>query len=249
MDTDSNDHYCGIIHPGTDGVGFDGLDLELTTDAGKYEFDTPEAAFRFFVDCAESVIKAQPDVRQQRDVENIGGNGAANIQRKVLYEAGLYFVLQTATAFEVCRERTGAGFGYDIAEHYPKDGDGWSHAVALADNLHAGNRQWGETLGGMPHKTAPADGSIREAVLMDIFRERQRQADRFHGDAEYINGELAKAAAAYALRATGRSSHVCATIWPWRPEFFKHDGTKRRMLTKAAALIVAEIERLERAEN
>lgn len=87
----------------------------------------------------------------------------------------------------------------------------------------------------------------------DVLAERQRQIDveGYHGtrDNHYISYELSKAARAY----IEVSWHALSTgipctkpkSWPWMSGFKWSDG--RTMLVKAGALILAEIERLDRA--
>jgi hypothetical protein len=101
------------------------------------------------------------------------------------------------------------------------------------------------------------DYIIRDKVLFDIIAERNRQSDvegfYVERDDKYINGELARAAAAYALPAgfpVGTESGkkiLRKPIWPWDRSWYK-PTTPRRDLIKAAALIIAELERLDRAE-
>ncbi|RWC28111.1 MAG: hypothetical protein EOS70_27755 [Mesorhizobium sp.] len=90
----------------------------------------------------------------------------------------------------------------------------------------------------------------------DVATERRRQVEvegwtPEHDDA-HANGELAGAAACYAIGATvsklkwGHKSPPA--IWPWRKSWWKIEGGARRMLVKAGALIIAEIERLDRAD-
>jgi len=74
-------------------------------------------------------------------------------------------------------------------------------------------------------------------------------------DDEHTNGEMAKAAAAYALNAGNiaigwpndpmRAFCEPPPWWPWSREWWKPD-TLRWMLIKAGALILAEIERIDR---
>ena len=76
----------------------------------------------------------------------------------------------------------------------------------------------------------------------DVIAERRRQISAEcwtpeHDDA-HRNGELAQAAACYA---DGEFSD----IWPWDESWWK-PTTRRRNLVKAGALILAEIERLDR---
>lgn len=94
-------------------------------------------------------------------------------------------------------------------------------------------------------------------VLLDISAERLRQR-RKEGwtdehDDEHDAGEIARAAACYSYAAFQQS--VCEEavlptplMWPWSAEWWK-PTTARRNLIKAGALIVAEIERLDRVEK
>ncbi len=86
-------------------------------------------------------------------------------------------------------------------------------------------------------------------ALLDVIAERQRQRaiegwTSEHDDA-YQNSELADAAACYALHAHNQGVSTPAH-WPWSPDWWKQSGA-RRDLVKAGALILAEIERLDRA--
>jgi hypothetical protein len=84
--------------------------------------------------------------------------------------------------------------------------------------------------------------------MREITVERSRQVvtegfDRDHDD-EHHKGELAQAAACYALRAANFHG-LAHDFWPWSDSWWKPYDT-RRDLIRAAALIVAEIERLDR---
>lgn len=68
--------------------------------------------------------------------------------------------------------------------------------------------------------------------------------DATHDD-EHDNGEIAMAAAAYAA-AGAKKSPAGAALWPWSIDQF-HPTDARINLIDAAALCVAEIERLDRA--
>src|SRR5271155_2492378 len=91
-------------------------------------------------------------------------------------------------------------------------------------------------------------------VITEIGNERLRQGeaegfDAAHDD-EHKAGELAQAAACYAAHAGGMPRALVygfAPYWPWNSKWWK-PKTSRLDLIKAAALIVAEIERLDRAE-
>lgn len=110
-----------------------------------------------------------------------------------------------------------------------------------------------------------------EHVILEIARERERQMAAEGWTAEHddthANGEIARAAACYALAAVD-DKPLCATLaanfagqtvwggqvalttllWPWDHKWWKPSG-RRRALVKAAALVVAEIERLDRAKR
>lgn len=111
----------------------------------------------------------------------------------------------------------------------------------------------------------------RSAAIVDVARERTRQVnsegwtsehDDAHGD-----GSIALAGACYAMFAAVSDEARASTdmpaglttdgepitgwaawlsIWPWERRFWKPTD-RRRDLVKAAALLIAEIERIDRA--
>jgi hypothetical protein len=103
--------------------------------------------------------------------------------------------------------------------------------------------------------TAEEQHPGRSVALEDIAAERHRQISQegwtIGHDDEHAGGEMALAGASYAL-ATVWPFHFwgcewVSRIWPWDQKWWKPGGGKRRNLVKAGALIVAEIERLDRA--
>lgn len=89
-------------------------------------------------------------------------------------------------------------------------------------------------------------------VMEEIYAERRRQVDTEgwtpDHDAEHADGALARAAASYALQSTTYPKMKGDTVpafWPWDLHWWK-PTTPRRDLIKAAALIVAEVERMDR---
>lgn len=82
----------------------------------------------------------------------------------------------------------------------------------------------------------------------DVVAERQRQVSAegysLYRDDLYVKGELAEAGATYANLA-GNPKHI-STAWPWGQATFKPSADRRRDMVKAAALLLAEIERLDR---
>lgn len=65
-------------------------------------------------------------------------------------------------------------------------------------------------------------------------------------DDRYGAHELAEAAACYCLSSAGKPFDYFETMWPWERWWFKVSDP-RRDLVKAGALVLAEIERLDRA--
>ena len=114
-------------------------------------------------------------------------------------------------------------------------------------------------------KSSPAEivGALIEEMALsdaarDVLTERRRQIttkgwDNVHDDAQR-NDEIAAFAAVYAMPEVardwpaketgfGRTFAEALTPFCWEPKF----GDRRRDLVKAAALLVAEIERIDRA--
>lgn len=104
---------------------------------------------------------------------------------------------------------------------------------------------------------------VRAGVLRDVANERIRQVTREgynedHDDEENSHRELAHAAACYALQGTSNvrtgtngqhndEGYAVPHIWPerWDTKHWKPKD-ERSNLIRAAALLVAEIERLDR---
>lgn len=92
------------------------------------------------------------------------------------------------------------------------------------------------------------------AAEIAVITERRRQVSEegwtaSHDD-HHSQGEMIEAAACYAVTAGASNRDPRGEIsvppgWPWASVWWK-PGTPRRMLVKAAALLVAEIERLDR---
>lgn len=94
-------------------------------------------------------------------------------------------------------------------------------------------------------------------ALADVAAERERQKSAegwtpAHDDTHKA-GELAQAAAAYAFYCTEAENGqpTAVELWPtsWSEDWWKASDDARRNLVKAGALIVAEIERLDRAST
>lgn len=98
-------------------------------------------------------------------------------------------------------------------------------------------------------------------ALDDIAAERRRQIEGEgwtpEHDDSHDSGQMARAAACYAVghtieqetRDPASTRRVLKTsLWPWSREWWKPKD-RRRDLVRAAALIVAEIERLDRKDR
>ncbi len=88
----------------------------------------------------------------------------------------------------------------------------------------------------------------------DVIAERERQIckegwTREHDDDRESDGAMAIAAACYAAwleLPTADSAGGAPSLWPWDRRWWKPTD-RRRDLVKAGALILAEIERIDRA--
>lgn len=94
----------------------------------------------------------------------------------------------------------------------------------------------------------------REEVMAEIAAERRRQIETEGWTAEHDDkhdfGELADAAASYIIWPNSPLAswriRIAKQVWPFDDVWWKPKD-RRRNLIRAAALIVAEIERLDRA--
>lgn len=105
-----------------------------------------------------------------------------------------------------------------------------------------------------------SSNAIRTRLIGEIAAERLRQV-RAEGyttlhDDEHVDGDLADAAACYALTPEQRNTvpvHGGPPVprrWPWECAAWKPTpDDRKRELIKAGALILAELERLERADQ
>lgn len=94
--------------------------------------------------------------------------------------------------------------------------------------------------------------AMASKAISDIAAERERQMSvegwTLAHDDEHDNGELAAAAASYAFATAIEGRYFAADpigFWPWDTAWWKPTDARRNLI-KAGALIVAEIERLDR---
>lgn len=112
--------------------------------------------------------------------------------------------------------------------------------LALLDELEAAEK-----------RIAELEARAFNPAILDVVAERQRQKT-IEGwtpehDDEHCNGELAMAAVCY-INETGTVNRNGGKPWgwPWDASWWKPNA-RRRNLVKAGALILAEIERIDRA--
>lgn len=113
-------------------------------------------------------------------------------------------------------------------------------SVALLDELEAAEK-----------RIAELEARAFNHAILDVIAERQRQQSvegwMPEHDDEHCNGELAMAAVCY-INETGTVNRNGGKPWgwPWDASWWKPNA-RRRNLVKAGALILAEIERIDRA--
>jgi hypothetical protein len=132
----------------------------------------------------------------------------------------------------------------------------WLAAEKLLKGPNNAYRIWEDMIAAAPSATSLAEaaeaGQVEAAAWRDVRAERLRQINAEgwtpKRDDEHDNGGMAQAAACYASHASvgpELRKRDLPRDWPWAPKWWK-PGDQRRMLVKAGALILAEIERLDR---
>lgn len=92
-----------------------------------------------------------------------------------------------------------------------------------------------------------------DEIIDERFRQTSEENHSLADDDAYTQAELSRAAASFALLAGASVATLphdvrksAAEVWPFAPEQLREKRSPRRMLVIAGALILAEIERLER---
>lgn len=122
------------------------------------------------------------------------------------------------------------------------------------------NEVWGEP-NDSPFDAAAEAGWISpedtSKAIIDVMNECDRQWNEkgytaAHDDEVNKQGELAWAAACYAVAGGAECvigmNNIPYALWPWAMESF-NPKDRRKDLVRAAALLVREIERLDRADK
>ena len=144
--------------------------------------------------------------------------------------------------FKQCMELAFAEIAFYVSPEKARDPNSRARkAGALATELHA--------------MLAAAPGTEVPQAWLDVQAERRRQVTAEgwtpeHDDA-HSYGQMARAAACYALAGSsapndGTAALLVSLAWPWDEQWWKPTSA-RRDLVKACALVLAEIERLDRA--
>lgn len=148
---------------------------------------------------------------------------------------------------------------YAECEEFNRLTDGPDNIIALVEALEKAKGMetyWKTQCRGITDHCEELQARITElesrtvtAAAADVLAEHQRQVTAEGWTAErddgYQNSELADAAACYAIHAHNQGFSTPAH-WPWSQDWWKQTSP-RRDLVKAGALILAEIERLDRA--
>ena len=134
-------------------------------------------------------------------------------------------------------------------------------ALALLDELETKEEQrtnWfqmaqklGEDLDASEKRIAELEARTLSQAATDVLAERRRQitAEGWtpEHDDKYRHSEMLWAACCYVLNTIQKYNRV-PFDWPWRDEWWKPTN-QRRDLVKANALLLAEIERIDRAAD
>lgn len=104
-------------------------------------------------------------------------------------------------------------------------------------------------LASLPSPESVAQQPTTEAVR-DVLAERARQISAEgwtpEHDDTHANGEMAAAAACYAFAAARSPHEINNRVWPWSWDWWKPTDPRRNCV-KACALLLAQIEQLDRA--
>lgn len=147
---------------------------------------------------------------------------------------------------------------WEQAKHGSGTNDCWNSARAALSTLCASIPGLEDVIAGKA-VIVPVEVS---AALRDVTAERKRQKDvegwTPEHDNQHVSGEMAVAASCYAELAgepdgvreilTASPNNRIIARWPWSRGWWKPTN-RRRDLVKAGALIIAEIERLDRAQD
>lgn len=126
----------------------------------------------------------------------------------------------------------------------------WERArAALRQDAQSAGVTGGESEArGSANDYAALTREVIEAIVSERTRQKTEEGHWPNGDNNYRQEELARAAAVYANPEIWNVFGASRVGWPWRADSYK-PTTRRRDLIKAAALIVAQLERDHRASE
>lgn len=184
-------------------------------------------SLRALRDTAMQALKSQ--VEQLADALDKAQDSGTIYQQSFFRQSLMYDVV--AEAYEEAKQR--------ITEDIEIKARLCRESNSLFDRLRAAEK-----------RIAELESRIVTAVA-DVLAERQRQISAEgwtpEHDDEYQHCEMAVAAACYIMADDDPRADV-PELWPWPSEWWKPTNI-RRDLVKAGALILAEIERLDRADS
>ncbi|WP_352474201.1 hypothetical protein [Citrobacter koseri] len=121
----------------------------------------------------------------------------------------------------------------------------WEAAVSLSEE----NVELKRKLYAAENQIAELEARTFNPAILDVIAERQRQKAvegwTSEHDDKYGKSQLLWASSCYVLNTIQPFNRI-PMDWPWAPEWWKPTGP-RRDLVKAGALILAELERIDRA--
>lgn len=223
--------------------------LRAIDEVAMYEAPaTTEAIIR---EAADELARLEADERKIAELEMERDDLA---QRAAVIDEALTNAVQLRTAAEADKARLSEALRpfADMADYLDSETEGFSETDEF-DLLYEDH---------LFHHFKVADFRIARAALSgsgdgwskaadDVLAERRRQIEAEDFDASHddmaTKGQLAGAAACYAMADIEHwaAKQAIKTIWPWADEWWK-PSDRRRNLVKAGALILAEIERLDR---
>lgn len=95
-------------------------------------------------------------------------------------------------------------------------------------------------------RVAELDGGILHEIREERIRQHAEEGWTPEHDDQHGAGELARGAACYAMTRIIDDGWLLKQLWPWDLRWWK-PKSRRQDLIRAASLLVAEIERLDRA--
>lgn len=120
-------------------------------------------------------------------------------------------------------------------------------AVATIEQMLADTHFKAPTEVAPSHEPQPVPANLDGAERIALERARQRQYWTDTHDDSHDAGELAAAAVSYTLYADLPAADTPPGMWPWDKADWRPTGDPITQLTKAGALLAAEIDRLLRA--